>query len=178
VSKKTPRLTAEEEIELARRIKEHGDEDACTQLVLANLGLVVFVVQKLPAWNLSSSLDRDDLVQEGNIALMRAARTWEPKNRFATYARKLIYSQVMRAIENTGLIIHVPIPVQESIRKIKKAENQLTQELCREPTIYEIAGRTSLPVQVVRDRYTIMQRQPISLDAFNRDQLAEEQENE
>ena len=175
---KTKRLTAEEEIELSERIREHNDEEAFNQLVLANLGLVVYVVQKIPTWNLDSSLDRDDMVQEGNIALMRAARTWVPKTRFATYARKLIYSQVMRAIENTGLLIHVPIPVQEDIRKIKKAENQLTQELGRDPTAHEVAERVGMDVDKVRDRYTVMQRQPISLDVFNRDQLSEEGDHE
>ena len=178
MSKKTQRLTAEEEIELSRRIREEGSEAAFNQLVLANLGLVVYVVQKIPTWNLDSSLDRDDMVQEGNIALMRAARTWVPQTRFATYARKLIYSQVMRAIENTGLLIHIPIPVQEDIRKIKKTENHLTQELCRDPTTEEVAARLGMPIEKVRDRYTVMQRQPISLDAFNRDQMSEEQDHE
>ena len=87
------RLTAQEEIDLAKRIQDNGDEEAFNALVTANMGLVVFVVQKIPSWNLDSCLSRDDMIQEGNLALMRAARTWKPQNRFATYARKLIYSQ-------------------------------------------------------------------------------------
>lgn len=167
-------LTADEEIELARRIHEHGDEDAFDKLVTTNLGLVVYVVQQIPSWNINTGLTRDDMIQEGNLALMRAARTWRPDQRFATYARKLIYSQVMRAIENTGNIIHIPVPVQEEIRKIKKTESRILQQTGRDPTIEELARETGLPLERVRDRLHVNQRQPVSLDAYKRDNLTEE----
>jgi RNA polymerase primary sigma factor len=167
-------LTADEEKELARRIREHGDEDAFEKLVTTNLGLVVYVVQKIPSWNLNSALTRDDMIQEGNLALMSAARTWAPTQRFATYARKLIYSRVMRAIENNGNMIHIPVPVQEEIRKIKKAESRLTQQLGREPTAEELAADTGMALERVRDRQHVNQRQPVSLDAYKRDNLTEE----
>jgi RNA polymerase primary sigma factor len=167
-------LTADEEIELARRIHQNGDEDAFEDLVRANLGLVVFIVQKLPAWSLDSCLTREDLIQEGNIALMRAARTWKPQSRFASYARKLIFSQVMRAIENTGLMIHVPVPVQEQIRKVKKNETQLTQQLGRPPTVEEIAQKANLSAAKVKDCLIIHQRQPVSIDAYSNDNLTDE----
>lgn len=172
------RLTAEEEIALATRIQEHGDEDAFNQLVECNMGLVVFVVQKIPSWNLESCMTRDDMVQEGNLALMRAARTWKPQNRFATYARKLIYSQVMRAIENTGQMIRVPVPVQEKVRKLKRIESQLVQQLGREPTAEELAVATTMPLDQVRDLLLVSQRQPISLDAYHRENATEGDEYE
>ena len=167
------RLTAEEEIALATRIQEHGDEEAFNTLVTANMGLVVFVVQKIPSWNLDSCLSRDDMVQEGNLALMRAARTWEPRNRFATYARKLIYGQVMRAIENTGQMIRIPVPVQEKIRKLKKTESQLVQQLGREPSAEELSQASGMPLDQVRDLLLVSQRQPISLDAYHRENATE-----
>ena len=167
-------LTAEEEIELSDRIQNHNDEEAFTKLVLANMGLVVYVVQKLPQWHLDSCLTRDDLIQEGNMALMRACRTWKPQSRFASYARKLIHSQVMRAIENKGNMIHVPVPVQEQIRKIKRAESLLNQSLGRDPTVQELAQFTKLREGLIRDRIIISQRQPVSLDAFKKDQFSEE----
>ena len=80
----------------------------------------------------------------------------------------------MRAIENKGNMIHVPVPVQEQIRKIKKAESLLSQSLGRDPTIAEIAQFTKLRESMVRDRITISQRQPVSLDAFKKDQFSEE----
>lgn len=172
------RLTAEEEIALATRIQEHGDEEAFNQLVTANMGLVVFVVQKIPSWNLESCMTRDDMVQEGNMALMHAARTWQPQNRFATYARKLIFSRVMRAIENTGQMIRIPVPVQEKIRKIKRIEGQLTQQLNREPSTDELAQAADMPLDQVRDLLLVSQRQPISLDAYHRENATEGDEYE
>jgi len=167
------RLTAEQEIALATRIQEHGDEQAFNELVECNMGLVVFVVQKIPSWHLESCMTRDDMVQEGNMALMHAARTWQPQNRFATYARKLIFSRVMRAIENTGQMIRVPVPVQEKIRKVKRVEGQLVQQLNREPTTEELATATEMSLDQVRDLLLVSQRQPISLDAYHRENATE-----
>jgi RNA polymerase primary sigma factor len=118
------------------------------------------------------------MVQEGNLALMRAARTWKPQNRFATYARKLIYGQVMRAIENTGQMIRIPVPVQEKIRKLKRTESQLVQQLGREPTAEELAEATTMPLDQVRDLLLVSQRQPISLDAYHRENATEGDEYE
>ena len=161
-------LTTEQEIELSERIRQNDDQEAFETMVRANLGLAVYVAQKMPAWHIDGCLDHDDLVQEANIALMQAVRTWKPQgHRFATYARKLIHSRVMRAIENTGHMIRIPVPVQEDIRKIKKAEKDLTQQLGREPTIDELSERTKLSKDTVRDRLIVNQRQPVSLDAFN-----------
>lgn len=160
-------LTAEEEIELSNRIRENDDQEAFETMVRANLGLVVFVCQKLPAWHLDGSMTHDDLVQDGNIALMQAVRTWKPQGyRFASYARKLIFSRVMRAVETQSLMIHIPVPVQERIRKIKKAESKLSQSLGRDPTTDEIAKASGFTPELVREHIIISQRQPVSLDAY------------
>ena len=103
------------------------------------------------------------------MALMKAANRWKPQGRFATYARTLIKSQVLRAIENKALIIHVPVAVQEDLRKIKRVETELTQVLNREPTPREVARITGLSESRVRDRLIVSQRQPISLDAIKKD---------
>jgi RNA polymerase primary sigma factor len=168
-------LTAEQEIELHHRIVQ-GDEEAHEQLVEANMGLVVYIVQKLPQWDMSGSMTRDDLLQEGYMALMKAAHRWKPQGRFATYARTLIKSQVLRAVENKALLIHVPVAVQEDLRKIKRVETELAQVLNREPTPREVAKITGLSEQRVRDRLVVSQRQPISLDSFKKDQVEESEE--
>lgn len=163
-----PLLTAQEEIDLHHRIVQ-GDEEAHERLVEANMGLVVYIVQKLPQWDVFSSMTRDDLLQEGYLALMKAAHRWKPQGRFATYARTLVKSQVLRAIENKALMIHVPVAVQEDLRKIKRVETELTQVLNREPTVREVARVTGLSESRVRDRLVVGQRQPISLDAIKKD---------
>lgn len=161
-------LTAEQEIELSVRIREQDDQKAFEAMVTANLGLAIYVVQKMPAWHLDGALDHDDLIQEANIALMQAVRTWKPQGyRFASYARKLIHSRVMRAIENTGNLIKIPVPIQEDIRKIKKAEGELIQQLGREPTVEELSDKTKMSKDIVRDRLIVNQRQPVSLDAYH-----------
>lgn len=168
-------LTAEQEIELHHRIAQ-GDEEAHEALVEANMGLVVYIVQKLPQWDLNGSMTRDDLLQEGYIALMKAAHRWKPQGRFASYARTLIKSQVLRAVENKALLIHVPVAVQEDLRKIKRVETELAQVLNREPTTKEVAKLTGLSENRVRDRLVVSQRQPVSLDAYKRDQIEESEE--
>jgi len=136
----------------------------------------VYIVQKLPQWDLNSSMTRDDLLQEGYIALMKAAHRWKPQGRFASYARTLIKSQVLRAVENKALLIHVPVSVQEDLRKIKRVETELAQVLNREPTTKEVAKLTGLSENRVRDRLVVSQRQPVSLDAYKRDQIEESEE--
>lgn len=171
--KRQPLLSKEEELELHRRMSE-GDEDAFQQLVLANLGLVIYVLKKLPHWNVAGSMTREDLIQEGNIALMQAIRSWKPTHRLATYARRIIYSKVFRAIENKELLIAVPVNVQESIRRLYKTRNALTQQLGREPTQKELVEAFGGDVN---DLLTIAARQPISLDALHNERLAEEELN-
>ena len=170
-----PLLTAQEEIDLHHRIAQ-GDEEAHERLVEANMGLVVYIVQKLPQWDMAGSMTRDDLLQEGYTALMKAAHRWKPQGRFATYARTVVKSQVLRAVENKNLMIHVPVAVQEDLRKIKRVETELAQVLNREPTTKEVAKLTGLSEGRVRDRLVVSQRQPVSLDAYKRDQIEESEE--
>lgn len=170
-----PLLTAQEEIDLHHRIAQ-GDEEAHERLVEANMGLVVYIVQKLPQWDMAGSMTRDDLLQEGYMALMKAAHKWKPQGRFATYARTVVKSQVLRAVENKNLMIHVPVAVQEDLRKIKRVETELAQVLNREPTTKEVAKLTGLSEGRVRDRLVVSQRQPVSLDAYKRDQIEESEE--
>jgi DNA-directed RNA polymerase sigma subunit (sigma70/sigma32) len=105
---------------------------------------------------------------------MKAAHRWKPQGRFASYARTLIKSQVLRAVENKALLIHVPVAVQEDLRKIKRVETELAQVLNRDPTTKEVAKLTGLTEQRVRDRLVVSQRQPVSLDAYKKDQVTEE----
>ena len=170
-----PLLTAQEEIDLHHRIAQ-GDEEAHERLVEANMGLVVYIVQKLPQWDMAGSMTRDDLLQEGYMALMKAAHKWKPQGRFATYARTVVKSQVLRAVENKNLMIHIPVAVQEDLRKIKRVENELAQVLNREPTPREVARLTGLSESRIRDRLVVSQRQPVSLDAFKKDQVEESEE--
>jgi DNA-directed RNA polymerase sigma subunit (sigma70/sigma32) len=173
MTKKQPLLTFEEEKQLHERML-HGDEEAFERLVLANLGLAVYIVKRLPHWNLSGSMTREDLIQEANIALMGAIRTWKPTHRLATYARGVIYSKVFRAIENQEHLIAIPVNVQEGIRRLYKAKTKLTQGLGREPTQKELVEASGLSETQVRDLLLVSHRQPISLDALNNDRLAEE----
>ena len=166
-------LTREQEIDLHRRI-QHGDEDAFQELVLANLGLAVYIVKKLPHWNLASSMTRQDLIQEANLALMQAARTWKPTHRFATYARSVVCSKVFRKIEQLENLISIPIGVQEAIRRLYKITNHLIQEKGREPTLQELVEASGQPYRDVQELLLISQRQPISLDAFKNDKAIEE----
>lgn len=167
------RLTADQEIGLAI-LAQGGDEEALETFFRANQGLAMYTVQKMPQWAVEAGLTRDDLIQEAYIALLHAIQTWKPEKRFATYARKVITGRVRRAVENNSQLIRVPVPVQEDIRKVKAAQAKLHQALGREPTVKEIAKQVNRPQEWVRDRMVISQRQPISLDAYKRDNLSEE----
>jgi DNA-directed RNA polymerase sigma subunit (sigma70/sigma32) len=81
---------------------------------------------------------------------------------------------VLRAVENKALLIHVPVAVQEDLRKIKRVETELAQVLNRDPTTKEVAKLTGLTESRVRDRLVVSQRQPVSLDAYKKDQVTEE----
>ena len=166
-------LTAQQEIALAQRAQA-GDEEALESFFEANRGLALYVVQKMPQWAVESSLTRDDLIQEALIALVHAIQTWRPRKRFATYARTVIAGRVRRAVENNSQTIRVPVPIQQDIRRVKATQNRLHQSLGREATIQEVADILDKSPAWVRDRLVVSQRQPISLDAYKRDNLSEE----
>jgi len=156
-----PRLSAEEERALARRCAE-GDEDAIRQMVNSNLRLVVSVAKEYAG----RGVPLLDLIQEGSIGLLAAAKKFDYTLdfRFSTYATKWIRQGVTRHLLNNGGVIRVPLHTAERMRKIEQAKTSLGQELGREPTDEEIAQLCELPVAKVRS-LTQLNPEVCSLDA-------------
>lgn len=141
---KIPLLTTEEELELAKRIQEKHDEFAKNVLVNANLRLVVSIAKKYIGRGLSFL----DLIQEGNVGLIKAAGRFDYKKgyKFSTYATWWIQQSITRAIADKARIIRLPIHMIDSIGKIRRATLDLTTELGHTPSKQEIAYRLGLPV--------------------------------
>ena len=137
-----PRLTAQEERELARRCAA-GDEDAIRQMVNSNLRLVVSVARE----NAGRGVALLDLIQEGSIGLLAAARKFDYTldYRFSTYATKWIRQGVTRCLLNHGGMIRIPLHTAERMRKVETARNALRQESGEEPTAAEIAKNCGIP---------------------------------
>ena len=142
---KIPLLTMEEELELAKKIQEDGDSFSKQTLVNANLRLVVSIAKKYIGRGLSFL----DLIQEGNVGLIKAAGRFDYRKgyKFSTYATWWIQQSITRAIADKARIIRLPIHMIDSISKIRKATIDLTTELGRTPTKQEIAHRMGLSVQ-------------------------------
>lgn len=141
---KIPLLSSEEELDLARKIQENKDEFAKDVLVNANLRLVVSIAKKYIGRGLSFL----DLIQEGNVGLIKAAGRFDYKKgyKFSTYATWWIQQSITRAIADKARIIRLPIHMIDSIGKIRRATLDLTTELGHPPTKQEIAYRLGLPV--------------------------------
>jgi RNA polymerase primary sigma factor len=139
--KKAKLLTFEEELELSRRI-EAGDEQARTLLIESNLRLVVRIAKSY----LTPEVSILDLIQEGNLGLMRAASKYDFRKqvRFSTYASWWIKQSIVRSLSNKKRVIRLPHRQEEKLRKINKVYNNLSQVLMREPTLLEIAEEIGL----------------------------------
>ena len=136
-----PRLTAQQERELARRCAE-GDEDAIRHMVNSNLRLVVSVAREYAGRGVALL----DLIQEGSIGLLVAARKFDYTLdfRFSTYATKWIRQGVTRCLLNHAGLIRVPLHTAERMRRIESVRNKLRQESGEEPSVWEIAERTGI----------------------------------
>jgi RNA polymerase primary sigma factor len=141
-------LTHEEEIDLGRKTRR-GDETARSELIEKNLRLVIPIAKKYRG----KGLPFGDLIQEGNIGLMRAADKFDPEKgfRFSTYATWWIRQAVQRAIADKGRTIRVPVHMGEKIRKMARTYNELSVQLEREPTDEEVAEGLGWDVDRVKD---------------------------
>ena len=154
-------LTHQEEIILSRRAQA-SDQRARKKLVERNLRLVVSVTKRYRGMGLAF----EDLIQEGNLGLLRAAEKFDPElgHRFSTYATWWIRQGVMRAGANKGRTIRVPIHVGEEIRKLTRTSNELSAELGHEPTDEELAERLGWKLERVREAKQAIPEPTISLN--------------
>jgi len=148
-----PLLKAKEEIELSKKIKK-GDKEARQKMINSNLRLVINIAKKY----MNFGIPLMDLIEEGNIGLMRAVDKFNPEKgfRFSTYAAWWIKQSITRAIIEQGKIIRIPVYMSEAISKWKKTSDKLTAKLKRKPSIQEIAKKMKVSIAKIRDPHKWM----------------------
>ncbi|MBS0633427.1 MAG: RNA polymerase sigma factor RpoD/SigA [Verrucomicrobia bacterium] len=158
---KTPLLTIEEEITLARRIRR-GDKAARDHMISANLRLVVKIAMDYKDFGLPLL----DLISEGNIGLIKAVERFDPRKggKLSTYAAWWIKQSIKRALANQSKTIRLPVHLVDKISKMRRTAMQLTEELGREPTDEELAMELQIPTSKVAHLKSVSVR-PASLDA-------------
>lgn len=145
--KKLPLLTPEEEIYFAERIKK-GDKKARAKMIQSNLRLVINIAKKYSHLGVSMM----DLIEEGNLGLMKAVEKFNPKKgyRFSTYAAWWIRQYISRAIANQGKTVRMPVYVIELLMRFKKVTDNLSNSFKRKPKLEEIAKRMRLPIKRIK----------------------------
>ena len=145
--KAIPLLTAKEEVQLAKRIKR-GDAQARRHMILANLRLVINIAKRYSYLGVPLL----DLIEEGNLGLMKAVTKYNPTKgfRFSTYAAWWIRQYITRAIANQGKTIRIPVYMTELLSKFKRITEELTQKLGRKPSVHELSKRMRLPMERIQ----------------------------